>query len=137
MKKEKIIQIIIKHGLSFSEIARELGITPQTLHYQLNIARHFDVELAEKIENIFKKKGITEDSDRECGLITSQLFEHSSLTNHQLSILTKTISDFLKDNKLSNDERQMALIRIRNFRDEINDSLNKLEDLIFGKGGEL
>lgn len=133
MKKEEIITIILKHGLSFTKIARELGITVQSLHYQLNLAKKFDTVLEQQILQVLRKRGITEKNPEENKMIADQLLEHTALTSHQLAILTNTIREMLKDNKISEDERQVALMRIRNFRKEVNDSLDDLESLIAGE----
>lgn len=133
MTKEEILSIIIKHGISFTEIARELGITVQSLHYQLNLAKKFDTVLEEKVIQALRKKGIIENNPDEGKMISDPILEHASLTNHQISILTQTIKKMLDDDKITDDERKIALMRIRNFRKEVNDSLDDLESLIAGE----
>lgn len=133
MTKEEILSIIIKHGVSFSEIARDLGITVQSLHYQLNLAKKFDTVLEQQILQSLRKRGITENNQDEGKMISDQLLEHASLTNHQISVLTQTVKQMLDDNKITQDEREIALMRIRNFRKEVNDSLDELESLIAGE----
>lgn len=133
MTKEEILSIIIKHGVSFSEIARDLCITVQSLHYQLNLAKKFDTVLEQQILQSLRKRGITENNQDEGKMISDQLLEHASLTNHQISVLTQTVKQMLDDNKITQDEREIALMRIRNFRKEVNDSLDELESLIAGE----
>lgn len=133
MTQEKILLTILKHGLSFSDIAREVGLTPQTLHYQLNVAKKFDVVLEQKILQALRKRGIIENNPDEGKMISDHLLEHLSLTNYQLSILTKTIKEIIDDDKIDENERQVALMRIKNFRIEFNESLDELEALINGE----
>jgi aminopeptidase C len=133
MTQEDIVKIVLRHNISFTKLARELNITPQSLHYQLYLAKKFDAQLEKKIISVFEKYGITENNPNESSYISNQLLEHTSLTNLQLSILTQTIRNILKDDVITEDERQLALVRIRNFRKEVFDSLDELESLIMGE----
>jgi len=130
--QDEVLKILGQHGITITQVAQHLGCTVQVLHYQLNVAKHFDADVEREIYKYFAKKGITKNSQGEIKMIADQLLEHAALTNHQLALLTKTVKDVIADTNITDAERAKALSRVRAFRAEVLDSLNVLESLING-----
>ena len=130
--QDEVLKILYQTGITQTEIADYLGCTVQVLNYQLNIAKHFDSDMERMIYKYFAKKGITKNQQGEIKMISNQIIEHAALNNHQLGILTKTVQDIIKDDRVTDDERAKALTTIRNYRQEVNDSLSTLEALVNG-----
>lgn len=128
----EVLKILYQRGITMTEVADELGCTVQTLSYQLNSAKHFDSDMESLIYKYFAKRGVSKNQEGEVKMIADQLLEHAALTNHQLSLLTKTVKDILADKNITDDERANALRKVRSFRNEVSDSLNVLEGLING-----
>lgn len=130
--QDEVLKILSQNGLTQTQLADYLGCTVQVLNYQLNIAKHFDADMERMIYKFFAKQGITKNQEGEIKMISNQIIEHAALNNHQLAILTKTVQDIIKDDRVTDEERAKALSTIRSYRSEVNDSLNALESLVNG-----
>lgn len=133
--QEEILAIINSPGsnITYTDVANYLGQTPQTFYYMIHQAKRLDVSDEKKIYKFFAKQGITKNQQGEYIMIANQVIEHAALTNHQLSILTKSVQEMIQDEKITDTERAEALSKVRSFRSEVQDSLNHLEALINGK----
>ena len=132
--QEEILAIINSPGsnVTYTDVANYLGVTPQAFDYMMNHAKRLDVSDEKKIYKYFAKQGITKNQKGEYIVIAKQVIEHAALTNHQLSILTKSVQEMIQDEKITDSERAEALSKVRSFRFEVQDSLNNLEKLING-----
>lgn len=131
--QDKIKRILFEHPeIKECEVAWAVGLSPQTLNYQLNNAIKFDVELEENIYNYFKKKGIIKYQSGQCTMVNDLFLEFGSIHSQHYSMLSNEIRQAIKDNSLSDEEAERLLLKIKNLRINDNTNLDYLEDMVKG-----
>jgi len=114
------------------DIAAAIGLTPQTLGYQLFLAKKFDTGLRSQIFHYFKTKGIYNGATEECLQINKIGLEFASLMNQQLGILGNMISDKISDGKITQTERDELERQIHDMRESFQAECERLHDIIRG-----
>lgn len=129
MDREGIKRIISVHNIPQRKIADAVGLPEQVLSYQLNHAKRFDEELTKSISNYFNKIGIHH-SEGEVVMLNSLFLGLTSITTQCISVLTNEVKQSLTDDKIDDQERARLKNRISDMRENVNDALDKMEELI-------
>lgn len=132
MARDEIKRLMGVYFVSQTELADALGITVQTLNYQLNNAKKFDVKLEQEIYKVLLKKGCTAYQPNEGKMVTDLFLEFTSIFNQHLSIISNELKQDLKDDKIDANERARLLNKIYDMRENCVEELDKLEKMVRG-----
>lgn len=130
--QEEIKRILFDRKVAESWLADKLFISPQTLNYQLNTAKKFDIDLYRTIKSILKKEGVLNGSPDECQQLSRLALDFTAMIGNQLSTFTAEVSRDIHDEKLELKERVRLKVQIDNMRENITSQLDDLEKLIEG-----
>lgn len=130
--QEEIKRILFDKNVSESWLAQKLHISPQTLNYQLNTAKKFDIDLYRSIKSIMKKEGVLNGFPDECKQLSRLALDFSAMIGNQLSIFGNEVIRAIDDEKLELKERVRLKVQIDNMRENLNNQLDELEKLIEG-----
>lgn len=134
LAQQKINQIIFDHHLVESEIAHALGITPQSLSYQLHQSQNFDREIERGIYIFLRSKGIIQYQKGHCEVVTENFLEFTTIIHHQIAILSNHIKRSIADDMISKDEQDRLLKFVDTLTNDLLKQLNELKDSVMGNG---
>lgn len=130
--QDEIKRILIEKKISESWVAEKLYMSPQTLNYQLNSAKKFDIDLYRDIKSVLQKEGMINNPADECKQLSRLALDFTAMIGNQLSTFTAEVSRDIHDQKLEIKERVRLKVQIDNMRENINSQLDQLEKLIEG-----
>ena len=130
--QEKINQIIFDHKLVEAEIAHAIGITPQSLSYQLHQSTNFDRNVENAIYICLRSKGILQYQKGHCEIVTGNFLDFTSIIHHQIAILSNQIKRSIADDDISKDEQDRLLKLIDTLVNDLMKQLNELKSSVMG-----
>lgn len=130
--QSKILRIISENGINLTDVAYAVGCTIQTLSYQINNSTKTDMDLVDRINQYFLKKGFIKctNNAEKCMALGDLTLEFTSLISQEISILTNEVRKAIKDGKVDEPEKERLVNKIKQMRENINMELNELQDLI-------
>ena len=128
----KINQIIFDHHLKEVDIAHALGITPQSLHYQLHQSQNLDRQIENGIYIFFRSKGIVQYQKGHCEVVTENFLEFTTIIHHQIAILSNHIKRSISDDMISKDEQDRLLKLVDTLTNDLLKQLNELKSSVMG-----
>lgn len=130
--QEEIKRYLFEKKIPETWLADKHFISPQTLNYQLNTAKKFDIDLYRSIKSILQKEGVLNNVADECQQLSRLALDFTAMIGNQLSTFTAEVSRDIHDHKLEIKERVRLKVQIDNMRENINSQLDQLEKLIEG-----
>jgi len=131
--RDEIKKILYNHPeIKECDVAYAVGLSPQTLNYQLNHAHKFDVELEKDIYAYFKKRGILTNSKEECVMLNDLFLEFTSISTQHVSILANEIRKTIMDGRLTPDERIRLKKKVNDMQENYTAKIVELRALIKG-----
>ncbi|MFC2084943.1 hypothetical protein ACFLS9_07800 [Bacteroidota bacterium] len=126
-KQDEIKQILFNNDRTVKWLADKLGKERQGLHYQLNHASKFGIDLYEQIKKIFKNEGFL---DNQCEYLLRQTLNVDAIVNNCLASLSDTVNRFTSDNILEFGEKKKLSELIEKIHNDVEHQLKKLSDII-------
>lgn len=130
--QEKINQIIFDHHLVESDIAHALGVTPQSLSYQLHQSANFDREIEKGIYIYFRSKGIIQYQKGHCEVVTENFLEFTSIIHHQIAILSNHIKRSIADDIITKDQQDVLMKLVESLANDLLKQLDELKNSVMG-----
>lgn len=133
IEQNEVMKILFENDKSKSWLANKLSITPQKLDYRLSKAKKIAIEDYKEIMRIFKKEGFITSNSEQCTHLLNQTIEIDALLGHALTILNTNVKKFTSDNVLEYREKKRLSEVIDKIRNEFNDELDQIEEIIEGR----
>lgn len=125
--QEKILMQLTEADKSLKWLAKKISMPYTQLHYQL----HYATKLSTDTYSAIQKALDTElDKKVSCDTLTGVTFSVGSSLNDEISRLFNAVGKSTEDGKISQTEKMLLILQIKDMQNNINTKLNQMLKLL-------